>query len=79
MDGQKQNKKSVTRDTTTPTVSAKSILITSTIDENERSNPRICDIPGALISAYMGEDVKFALCGRIDEQMGKIGAQKIYR
>ena len=61
MDGQKQNKKSVTGDATPPTVSAKSVLITLTIDEHERSDPRICDIPGALISEYIGEDVKFAL------------------
>ena len=64
-DGQKKCKKEVSGDTTSPTVSKKSVLITSTIDAHEGWDVRICDIPDAFLSADMDKDMKMALRGRL--------------
>ena len=78
MDGQKQRKKSVPRDATSPTVSTESVLIIETIDAHEGTNVGICNIPGAFLSADMDKDAKMALRERLAELMVNISPQ-IYR
>ena len=78
VDGRKQLKKAVPVDATPPTFSTDSVLITETIDAHEGRDIRICDIPGAFLSADMGEDVKMSLRGRLAELMVNIAPQ-IYR
>ena len=76
--GQKQCKKAVLGDVTSPTVSTESAIITASIDANEVPNFGICDIPGAFLSADMDEDVKMALRGGLVELIVNIASQ-IYR
>ena len=78
VDGQKQRKKAVPGDANPPTVSMESVLITEIIDVHERRHVRICDIPGAFLSADMDAHTKMALCGRLEETILNISLQ-IYR
>ena len=71
-------KKEVTVDTTPPTVSTNSVLITETIDVHEGRDVRICNILGDFFSADIEEDVKMALRGRLSALIVKIVPQ-IYR
>ena len=59
-------------------MSTESTLITAVIDAHEGRDVRICNIPGAFLSADMEEDVKMALRGRLAELMVNIAPQ-IYR
>ena len=65
-------------DATPPTVSTESVLITTAIDAHEGSDIGICNTPCDFISAYMDEDLKIALRGRLSEIMVNI-APPIYR
>ena len=66
------------RNATSPIVSPESALLAETIDAHEERDVGICDIPGAILSADMDEDVKKTMCGRLAEVMVKIAPQ-IYR
>ena len=52
-DVQKQRKKAVPGDVTSPTVSTDSVLITAAINVHEVHDVGICDITGAFLSADM--------------------------
>ena len=59
-------------------MSTESVLTTALIDAHEGSDVRICDIPGAFLSADMDKDTKMALRGGLFELMAMIAPQ-IYR
>ena len=77
-DGQKQRKKLVPVDATSPTVSIESVLLSAAIDVHAVSNVMICGIPGAFLSADMDEEVKMALRGTLAGLLVNIAPQ-IYR
>ena len=68
----------IPRYATSPTVSTESVLGTETCDAHEGHNIGICNIPGECLSAYIVEDIKMALRGRLSKLMVKITPQ-IYR
>ena len=63
------------RDATSPTLSTESVLIVEKMYAHDRCNAGICDIPGAVISVDMDEEVKMALRGRLVELMVNIAPQ----
>ena len=65
-------------DTTSPTLSTESVLITSTIDAHEEQDVRIYDITSVFLGSDLDEDIKMQLCGRLAELMVNIEPQ-IYR
>ena len=65
-------------DTTFPTVSTDSILITATIDAHEGRDVGICNIPGAFLDEYMEDNAIMALCVWLTELMVN-NAPQIYR
>jgi hypothetical protein len=77
-DGRKQIETAVPGAETPPTVVLESVLITATIDAYEERDVEIVDVPGALLSADMDEEVIMTIRGRLAELMLK-AAPNIYR
>jgi hypothetical protein len=76
-DGRKQRETAEPGAATSPTVSLKSVLITSTIEAYEGREVAVMDIPGAYLSADMDDEVIMLLRGRLAELMVKT-APNIY-
>jgi hypothetical protein len=76
--GRKQREGSTKSDATPPTVALESVMITATIDAHVGREVAIVDVPGAYLTADMGEEVFMCLRGRLAELMVKT-VPEIYR
>jgi hypothetical protein len=65
-------------DATSPTVALESVLITATIDDFEKREVAIIDVPGVYLTADMDKEVCMCLRCKLVELMVKM-APKIYR
>ena len=65
-------------ETTSPTVSTDSILITSAIDAHEGKDVAVIDLPGAFLHAEMDDVVHMVIHGELAELMAETAPQ-IYR
>ena len=74
-DGRPQRVNSKKGESTSPTVSTESVLITCCIDAMEGRDVAVADIPGAFLTADMDEDVYMVLDGPLAEMMVKVSPE----
>jgi len=62
----------------TPTVSVETLMLSCVIDDMERRDVAIVDIPGAVMQAKMNDVVHLKMEGRLTELLAKVDP-KLYR
>ena len=68
-DGRKKREKIEPKDATSPTVSTEAVMLTATLDKLEGRDVAVVDIPGAYLSADMGDEVYVVFRGTLAEMM----------
>ena len=64
-DGRKQRRKSDKKSATSPTADTESVLITTEIGATESRDVAVVDVPGALLTANIDEEVIVLLTGKL--------------
>ena len=75
-DGRKQRSTMTKEDTTSPTVSTESIMLTSIIDAEENRDVAVTDIPGAYLHADMEGEVVVRFSGTMVDMLLNIDRDK---
>ena len=77
-DGRPQRDYMTKEENSTPTVSVETLMLSCVIDDMERRDVAIVDIPGAVMQAKMNDVVHLKMEGRLTELLAKVDP-KLYR